>query len=135
MNLIKNICLLLVLIFSCCKLTSKDEKTISLNKLEVEFKATICQKSKDLPLKEAILKYGKPIKNNEFVVDDISLNEFRINLYNVFSKEDILKKEIVLKEVTWKCNNDSLVTVWYKEKLNNNWLSVYKMKYGNSDEF
>jgi len=86
-----------------------------------------------LSLKEAIQKYGKPLTQESFILEDIAVTEFRIKLYNLFTKEQ-LKESIPLKEITWKAKQDSLITVWYKEDTSN-WKPIDVFQYSKDEEF
>jgi hypothetical protein len=64
--------------------------------------------------KKAIKRYGHPIQTDHFKVDE-SLSIFRVELYNIYSKENYLTKEIKIKEVTWAPDSINLITVWYEK--------------------
>lgn len=83
---------------------------------------------KKITLKEAINIYGKPITQEDFILEDIAINEFRIRLYNFFSKKE-LNESIRLKEITWEIKKDSLITVWYKKEGKDNWNPIDGFKY------
>ena len=66
-------------------------------------------------LNEAELAFGPPGSSDEFVVDG-ALPEFRIGIYNFISKEEYTKQDILIKEMTWKKDENTNVTVWYVQK-------------------
>ncbi len=55
-------------------------------------------------LKKAIEKYGEPISSYNFIIDQ-ALKTFRIELYNIYSKDEYMKRKIKMKEVTWEVDS------------------------------
>lgn len=69
-------------------------------------------------LRQAIQEFGKPIREEEFVLDE-ALTEFRIGLYNIFSKEERMSRSIYLEEVTWEKDAETNITAWYRKEPEN----------------
>ncbi|XKX05590.1 hypothetical protein R8G61_14795 [Tenacibaculum maritimum] len=63
---------------------------------------------------KAIEKYGKPFKYDSFILNDES-SEFRIELLNIYSKEEVLSNTIKIEELTWEKDSLNFITVWYDE--------------------
>lgn len=62
---------------------------------------------------EAISKYGSPSRQEKFVLDDLQ-GEFRIGLYNFYTKQERLEESIRIDEVTWEKDKYTWITVWYE---------------------
>jgi hypothetical protein len=68
-----------------------------------------------ISLEDAITMYGEPKTKEQFNTKDVFLSEFRIELYNYYSKDEI-EKGIILEELTWEKDSVSNITVWYETK-------------------
>ncbi len=67
----------------------------------------------NLSKKEAIAKYGNPLKESNFNSDE-AYGEFRGPIHWEYQK----KERAYIEELTWKKSTDTLVTVWYEKKEN-----------------
>lgn len=65
-----------------------------------------------ISLSEALEQYPDPVTDEEFQMNS-GLGEFRVELYNFISREVYEKKEVMIREVTWKYKAEKLVTLWY----------------------
>lgn len=88
-----------------------------------------------LTLKEATNKYGGPVKENTYFLNEAILGEFRINLKNFYNEEQF-KQPIPINESTWNDNSkkDTLITVWY-EKIEGEWKPFDILEYNQYAEF
>jgi hypothetical protein len=73
----------------------------------------------ELSPEDAINLYGKTIsgylgKDEEFVLDR-GLTEFRIELFNYYTEEQIDSKSIIIKELTWAIDSINNLTIWYEK--------------------
>lgn len=103
--------LIFLLVFFSCTNERKNNSSDSINKQEIPLDIKIL---KSITYPEAIKKYGPPKSQEEFILDN-SLPEFRIELYNFFSDDEI-RDSIGIKEATWRMNSTENITVWYKIK-------------------
>ena len=62
---------------------------------------------------KAIKKYGKPLEYEKFILTNGPL-EFRIELLNIYTKEEILNNTIKIEELTWEKDSLNFVTAWYE---------------------
>lgn len=62
---------------------------------------------------DAIKKYGEPHYRELFTLNDAQ-GEFRIELNNIYSKEDRLSESIIIEELTWEKDRETWITVWYE---------------------
>jgi len=125
---IKLILLLTIISYSCLSNSEKSKDNnvntngIAINDLDtfIHIIDTIAiSRVMELNLEQAILLYGKTIrgylgKDEEFVLDR-KLTEFRIELYNFFSKKQVNNKNIIIKELTWSIDSINNLTVWYEK--------------------
>jgi len=68
------------------------------------------------------LKYGEPKIQENFKIDK-ALSEFRIELYNQYTKKQYTNEEIIIKEATWSFNQEYNLTIWY-ERQQTSWQPV-----------
>ena len=114
------ICVLYIfcLFFSCNGISNKRETKKQLSNIRKEVKKNKIQDSltfKDLMTlekNEALKRYGKPLKYDGFILNDGPL-EFRIELLNFYSKEEVLSNSIKIEELTWEKDSLNFITVWY----------------------
>jgi hypothetical protein len=86
-----------------------------------------------LTLEEALKKYGTPLKSEQFILND-ALPEFRIELNNIYTKEQRMSGSIVIEEVTWQKDTLNNITVWY-EKIKKNAFPKNSFIWNKSMEF
>lgn len=67
----------------------------------------------NLNKKEAIDKYGDPNFYEQFILEGTQ-RRFRISLNNIFSKEELFSKSILIDEVTWEKDENTWITIWYQ---------------------
>ncbi|TWP23142.1 hypothetical protein ETU10_08585 [Apibacter muscae] len=63
---------------------------------------------------EQIKEKYKPIIEEEYLLNEAIISEFRIELYNYFNEKE-RDQPILIKEVTWEKDNDTNFTIWYKK--------------------
>ncbi|CAA0175502.1 hypothetical protein CVI1001048_160015 [Tenacibaculum maritimum] len=117
----KYIICLSYLILSCENISknSKMRKQLPSNILEdIEIMETqdslVFNDLKVLNKIKAVEKYGKPFKYDSFILND-GPTEFRIELLNIYSKEEVLSNTIKIEELTWEKDSLNFITVWYDE--------------------
>ncbi|QCD62541.1 hypothetical protein B9C57_08330 [Tenacibaculum maritimum] len=117
----KYIICLSYLILSCDNISknSKMRKQLPSNILEdIEIMETqdslVFNDLKVLNKIKAVEKYGKPFKYDSFILND-GPSEFRIELLNIYSKEEVLSNTIKIEELTWEKDSLNFITVWYDE--------------------
>ncbi|CAA0185331.1 hypothetical protein TMP248_180014 [Tenacibaculum maritimum] len=117
----KYIICLSYLILSCDNISknSKMRKQLPSNILEdIEIMETqdslVFNDLKVLNKIKAVEKYGKPFKYDSFILND-GPTEFRIELLNIYSKEEVLSNTIKIEELTWEKDSLNFITVWYDE--------------------
>ena len=106
--------ILCLLLFNCTDTSSKKEKnnvmdepkTIIMNNLD--FKDIM-----KLGKLKAIKKHGKPFKEEQFSLT-LGLPEFRVELLNIYTKEECQSKSIIIDELTWNKDSLNYITVWYQ---------------------
>lgn len=133
----------LFLLFSCNKnksqiIKQKNHLEITQNKaIPVNMKPNyiIYDTVKNLPFNEVVRIY-KPDKEENFVFGygHGNINEFRTELLNIFTEQEIKSGKIILKEVTWRTNDKENLTIWYQEK-NKLWQPVYHHIWNKEAEF
>ena len=64
---------------------------------------------------EQIKEKYKPIQEEDFLLNEAIISEFRIGLYNFFNEKE-RKEPITIKEVTWEKDQNTNYTVWYKKE-------------------
>jgi hypothetical protein len=126
----------LILIYSC------NSKVDTQNKVKAKLQNYQAAMSQDtinikdlrtLTLNQSIKKFGTPIQEDSFVLNE-SLSEFRIELYNIFTREEASSESIRIKESTWEKDSKHHITVWYKRK-NNDWVPVHVLQWAKETEF
>ncbi len=63
---------------------------------------------------EAIEIYGTPIEAVSFMLNDVQ-GEFRIGLYNIYTKTERTSENIKISELTWEKDIKHYITIWYQE--------------------
>ena len=71
---------------------------------------------KVLNKRKAVEKYGKPFKYDSFILNDGPI-EFRIELLNIYSKEEVLSNTIKVEELTWEKDSLNFIPVWYDKMI------------------
>ncbi len=109
------------------------ESTLSKKNIPTD-KDTITEKlAKTYSLQEAKVRFFPPESIHEFIIDG-ALPEFRICLYNHFSKEEYMNDTIRIKEYTWKKDENNNITVWYVFK-DSVWNSIDLLVWPKDAEF
>ncbi len=87
------------------------------------------EKVKGLSFEDIQKKY-KPIREENFPLNEASISEFRIAVNNHFSKTQ-RKQAIPIKEATWKVDENTFFTIWFVET-KGKWqpIEYYKWKKG-----
>lgn len=103
--------------FSCFPVKSDTEKEVEKSDIKYQISKRMETLNQDtlrkLTLSSAISKYGEPKQREKFNTKEGIISEFRIELLNHFTDEDI-KKGIEIEELTWTFDSISNITVWYK---------------------
>ncbi len=116
------IALICSIVFCCCiSKTSDSGKSKTIDDFEKEvtiqfdplFQTLNKVDMMNVTMKRAIEKYGEPISSYNFIIDQ-ALNPFRIELYNIYSKDEYMQRTIKMKEVTWKVDSLNRFTIWYE---------------------
>lgn len=85
--------------------------------------------------KKALKNCKLTLLNREFTYGEYGLIGLRSTLENHFSKEELNKKKIIIKEVQWETKDQKdYIMVWYK-KNKNNWLPIEAYRYSKSTQF
>lgn len=120
--------LLVILLSACNKTKSLEEsyKTDTLN-INTEFiteKNININQIQQIPVNTLVSKYP-PLTDSTFILGkgDGVISEFRISLRNTFTEKEIENRDIIIREVTWSCNQDENLTIWY-EKKQDQWVLV-----------
>lgn len=82
---------------------------------------------------DVIEKKYKPYKTAKFPLNEASISEFRIALYNHFN-EPHRQQSIPIKEVTWKVDDSTFLTIWFIEK-QNKWQPIEQYEWKAGTEF
>ncbi|ORF26901.1 hypothetical protein [Snodgrassella alvi] len=133
MNLFKTnknfVAMLLVILLSACNKTKSLEESYKTDTLNVntEFiteKNININQIQQIPVNTLVSKYP-PLKDSTFILGkgDGVISEFRISLRNTFTEKEIENRDIIIREVTWSCNQDENLTIWY-EKKQDQWVLV-----------
>ncbi|AHN29030.1 hypothetical protein SALWKB2_1648 [Snodgrassella alvi wkB2] len=123
------VAMLLVILLSACNKTKSLEasyKTDTLN-VNTEFiteKNINLNQIQQIPVNTLVSKYP-PLTDSTFILGkgDGVISEFRISLRNTFTEKEIENRDIIIREVTWSCNQDENLTIWY-EKKQDQWVLV-----------
>lgn len=84
---------------------------------------------------ELIKNYGSPLSCDTFLLND-GVNEFRIELYNIYHSEYLELNEVKIEENTWAIDSIYNLTVWYKiEESNKSSIPVDSCIWNNELEF
>ena len=75
--------------------------------------------------KPGILQKYLPLESETFILgdNDSYVAGIREGLLNLHSMEEIEKKDILIKEVTWEISDTQFFTVWYERK-NRQWIPI-----------
>ncbi|OAB78734.1 hypothetical protein [Cochleicola gelatinilyticus] len=84
---------------------------------------------KKMSVTQANAAYGEPFETDRFNMKG-GVVEFRMELYELFDENE----DVDLFEATWSKDEDTNITVWYKES-NNEWLPVHTMEWEKGLEF
>ena len=133
MNLFKTnknfVAMLLVILLSACNKTKSLEESYKTDTLNVntEFiteKNININQIQQIPVNTLVSKYP-PLTDSTFILGkgDGVISEFRISLRNTFTEKEIENRDIIIREVTWSCNQDENLTIWY-EKKQDQWVLV-----------
>ncbi|MBI0180625.1 hypothetical protein H3V11_01515 [Snodgrassella sp. W8158] len=133
MNLFKTnknfVAMLLVILLSACNKTKSLEESYKTDTLNVntEFiteKNININQIQQIPVNTLVSKYP-PLTDSTFILGkgDGVISEFRISLRNTFTEKEIENRDIIIREVTWSCNQDENLTIWY-EKKQDKWVLV-----------
>jgi hypothetical protein len=121
-----NLCIFLLVNINCQE--HKQSTAASTLELSKEKKTNIQQMKyinpeevKNWSLEQIREKY-KPIEEEDFLLNDAVISEFRIGLYNFFDEKE-RKEPILIKEITWETDKDTNYTIWYK-KDSNQWIFI-----------
>lgn len=60
---------------------------------------------------EAYARFGQPSEVGEFVLET-NLREFRIELFNHFTPDEIAAENILIRELTWTTTDQQAMTLW-----------------------
>lgn len=96
----------------------------------------------NMPYEDLVQKYFdkpnyRPVKETTFIMGvgtDGYVSEFRVGLFNFFSEKEIQEKDIIIKEVTWKMNENNRLTIWYKRD-NKKWIPIDRIIYDKHTDF
>lgn len=121
--------MLLVILLSACNKTKSLEESYKTDTLNVntEFiteKNININQIQQIPVNTLVSKYP-PLTDSTFILGkgDGVISEFRISLRNTFTEKEIENRDIIIREVTWSCNQDENLTIWY-EKKQDQWVLV-----------
>lgn len=133
MNLFKTnknfVAMLLVILLSACNKTKSLEEsyktdTLNINTEFITEKNININQIQQIPVNTLVSKYP-PLTDSTFILGkgDGVISEFRISLRNTFTEKEIENRDIIIREVTWSCNQDENLTIWY-EKKQDQWVLV-----------
>ena len=121
--------------------TSKNEKSKIINSNRFITAEEIRGKNFDdfvdsLYTKNGVIQKHLPIESETFSMgdNDSRLAGIRQGLLEIHPSEEIEKKDIVIKEVTWEISNTQFLTVWYERK-NRQWIPVQDHTWDKGSEF
>lgn len=83
--------------------------------------------------KYVVEKLGPPSSEEEFNMEDALMTEFRGNLENLFPKNNVERKKILVKEALWKQGECNL-TLWFK-KSDKDWDVIDTLYWHKDTEF
>lgn len=77
-----------------------------------------------------------PYMQETFILGDYDgmITEFRMGLMNHYSEDEIKKKDILIKEVSWEIGTTQNLTVWYERK-NKQWIIIDHLIWDKGAEF
>ncbi|AZA98509.1 hypothetical protein EG359_02315 [Chryseobacterium joostei] len=111
-------------LLSSVLLLNEDEVTIKQKYIEPE-------KAKNQTLIALKKKYNS-ISEATFPLNEASVSEFRIAIYNHFSETE-RKQSTPIKEVTWEVNETTLLTIWFIQK-ENEWRPIEQYQWQKGTE-
>lgn len=129
------ICLFLVLNISCNKpkLTMDSEARTYPKEINTkQMKYINPEEVKNWSFEQIKEKY-KPIQEEDFLLNEAIISEFRIGLYNFFNEKE-RKEPITIKEVTWEKDQNTNYTVWYKKEADQ-WVFIDSYIWGKNWDF
>lgn len=81
---------------------------------------------------EKIKQKYKPVREEDFYLNEGPISEFRIELYNFFDEKE-RELPILIKEVTWRKSESENYTVWFKKEAE--WIRVNSFVWNKYMEF
>lgn len=84
-------------------------------------------------LQQATDSYGEPNNRESFNTKMEDITEFRIELRNLYSEEE-LKNGVTFEELTWEKDSNNNVTIWYVKE-GNNWTPKHYLIWDKHAEF
>lgn len=122
-------------------LTSKNEKSKTINSNRFILPEEIRGKKYDdfmdsLYSKNGVIRKHLPIESETFIMGDNDswLAGIRDGLSEIHTSEEIEKKDIIIKEVTWEISETQFFTVWYERK-NRQWIPIQDFVWDKGSEF
>lgn len=108
--------------WSCFSSSSDTEAVVETNR--IQNKVSMENPNQDaimsISLKDALKKYGEPEARETFNVRYDAITEFRIELLNYLSQEEI-NRGLIIDELTWETDSINNITVWYTQRENQFW--------------
>ena len=122
-------------------LISKNEKSKIINSNRFITQEEIRGKNFDdyidsLYSKNGVIQKHLPIESETFIMGDNDswLAGIRQGLMEIHTSEEIEKKDIVIKEVTWEISDTKFLTVWYERK-NRQWIPIQDYVWDKGSDF
>lgn len=86
--------------------------------------------------KNAVIQKHLPVESETFIMGDNDswLAGIRQGLLEIHPSEEIEKKDILIKEVTWEISDAQFLTVWYERK-NRQWVPVQDFVWDKGSDF
>ena len=113
----------LYLLITLLLINCNDHKRYDTTKKQTNLRIDNVSKAKEDPLlfndmmqlskQEAILKYGRPATDEQFIMDDAQ-GEFRNNISDIYTVQERQRESILINEVTWSKDANTWITVWYQ---------------------
>ena len=88
---------------------------------------------KSMSRDEALQRFGEPAARDEFDLSQ-DVPEFRIELLNLYSSDEIKNGPPRISEVTWALSPQKNLTIWYDRK-NGGWAAVHYLEWQPGDDF
>lgn len=128
---------LTVCFWSCLTSTSKTKDNLVTETVKTQNKTNSVNPAQDIlmniSLKEAIKKYGEPKISDSFNTKEGGISEFRIELLNYLSQEEI-KKGVLINELTWEADSLNNITVWYTKR-GKHFMPIHSLIWDKQSEF